>query len=181
MAKVTARSLIFNSPNSHDQNRDVRTDAWLTAKLIYALKLPYKRRAEIYQFAEQLNHAKPYIADFREFFPTFPIYVTVREKLALRENAGLAKLFPLNKAMSQAFVRQFMQMVEQEQHDIGQRASAMLMAWPPRTPVAIHNLPVPRENPGVGLFITDGKKLRLTVEPLEQLVATVRMHLPEDF
>lgn len=181
MAKISPRKLLFSSGNQHDIERDHRNNKWLTSQLIKALKLPPKQKTAIYAAAIQVNHTKPFITDFREFFPQFPVYVSVRERMPLRDNAGLANLFPLSKVLSQSFVRQFQQMLVEDKHEIKGRASAMLICWPPRMPVALHNMPVPREHPGVGFFITDGRKLRLTIEPLEQFVETVRLHLPEDF
>jgi hypothetical protein len=149
------------------ERKQQEVDTFLTASLIKGMKLRPAIRNRVYEYAKSAGRHQPTIFDFRRVFEDFPVYVAVRDKLALRDNAGLATLFPIKRMLQQNFVKQYVQMLEEEEAEIGPRASALLINWPVRTPVAIHNMTPPRGKSRVAMTIDDGEGLRLQLEPLE--------------
>ena len=154
-------------------------DTFLTIELTKSLKMSKISRDKWWGSAKSVGKRRPNATIFRETFPNFPIYIGCRRKLALRDNSGLKMLFPLERMLKKNFVVQFRDMLEEEEAEIGGRASALLIAWPGRMCVALHNLPIPKREPRVCFYINDGDKLRLTLEPVEHFVQLLADHADE--
>lgn len=172
---VSARDLAAGERHFAAEKQEER-DNFLTTALIKALKLDRKSRDGIYEDARREGRRRPRITNFRSCYPDFPVYIAVRDKVTLQKSAGLKMLFPLKRALTLPFVTQFNEMLEEELAEIEGRASVLLLSWPGKMPVAVHNIRIPAGQERVCYHIDDGKNTRLTIEPIESFVSLLEPH-----
>lgn len=156
----------------------VNNDEWLTTQLLKCLKLPAAIRGKLTTVLDGQGRTRATMADFRLAFPRFPIYTWALERIPLRDTASLQLLFPAERFLQHSLVRNFTNALTSESGDIAGRATAMLICWPGRLPVALHNLPITESTtPTVMLTLSDGGAVRLKLEPLKQLAEGLMPHL----
>lgn len=157
------------------QQRTVGFQEAATAALMKALRMPAPLRRAVYADAATYGRSLPWLENLIEAVPNLPIYPVADLQPNLRDNAGLACIFPVKRFNKLPFVKRYLELWEATRGERVGKPLVWIIKWP-NVPggVCVHTMADDGTIDGIrlGYRVTteEGNTFTMIVEPLAQLL-----------